>query len=464
MATLNFKFLADVAGLKTGVDQAQAKLGGFESATKNASAKIKGALGAISFIAIVKGLTDAAKAAQEDQIAQDLLAQQLRTTTGATDAQIKSAEGFISAMSKQAGIADDTLRPALQNAVRGTGDLSKGQELLQIAIDGAAASGKPLDAVLNALIKANNGNTGALYKLAPQLKETKGGIDDFAASVKGAGETAASPFDKFKVALDEAKETIGAAFLPVLNSLITTLGPLIEKIAPTLAKLIEGLAPIFIKLVEALIPLVEAILPPLIELFDALMPAIEPLIDLLVVLLVPIIKILAKVMEGLIKFLVPIIKAFADLAKGIMNGFGGIGTWFKTTVNGWISVFEGFVNGVIDGINIIPKAMNKLKFKIPDWVPFMGGQEFGFKLPTFSRVKIPRLAKGGIVMPSPGGSIVNVAEAGKAEAIIPLDRLGSMGGGNTYVININKASITGDEVIRAIRRYEVSQGRAILNG
>jgi len=68
-----------------------------------------------------------------------------------------------------------------------------------------------------------------------------------------------------------------------------------------------------------------------------------------------------------------------------------------------------------------------------------------------------------VVMPSPGGSIVNVAEAGKPEAIIPLDRLNGMGG-NTYIININKASMTGQEVVQAIRRYQQGQGRVILNG
>jgi len=75
------------------------------------------------------------------------------------------------------------------------------------------------------------------------------------------------------------------------------------------------------------------------------------------------------------------------------------------------------------------------------------------------KVTIPKLANGGIVSPSPGGSIVNVAEAGEAEAIIPLSKLNGMGGGNTYVININRAQLTGDEVVQAIRRYEISRGR-----
>ena len=34
---------------------------------------------------------------------------------------------------------------------------------------------------------------------------------------------------------------------------------------------------------------------------------------------------------------------------------------------------------------------------------------------------IPRLARGGIIMPRPGGTLVDVAEAGYPEAVIPLD-------------------------------------------
>jgi len=460
-ATLNFKFVANAAGLKSGISDAQGQLTGFQKTTEGVSKRLGAAIGAISFVAIVKGLTDAAKAASEDQIAQDKLALQIKTSTSATDAQIKSNENWITATSMSAGVADDVLRPALANAVRSTGDLGKAQDLLKIALDGAAATGKPLGTVMKALEQASNGNTTALYKMAPQLKATKGGIDDFAKSVSGAAGTSASPFAKFTIALDEAKETIGAAFLPVLTQLMTTLGPIVTKLAPTFAKVIEGLAPIVIKLVDALLPLIEAILPPLLELFTALMPVVEPIIDLLTVLLVPIIKILAFVLGGLVKLFLPLINGFADMGKGITNAFTGIGSWFKKTINMWIGIFESFTNGVIDGINLIPNALNSLKFKVPDWVPFIGGKTLGFNIPTFKHIKIPRLADGGVVMPSPGGSIVNVAEAGKAEAIIPLDRLGNLNGGNTYTININRASITGEEIVQAIRRFEVSRGRTV---
>lgn len=455
MANLTFRFLANDTGLKKGINQAKGNLTGFEKATKTASLNIGKALGAISFAAVISGLTNAAKAASEDAIAQNKLALQLQTSTNATDAQIASVEKNITALSKQTGIADDVLRPALANAARATGDMTRAQELLTIGLDVAAATGKPLTTVMSALEKAENGNTTALYKLAPQLKETKGGIDDLAKSVKGAAEVSASPFAKFKVSLDEAKETIGAAFLPILEKLIETLSPLIEKIAPVLAKVISALAPIFIKLVEALLPLIEKLLPPLVELLEALMPVILPLVEILTELLVPIIKIVVQVFKFLLNAIKPIIGFIGTLVKGMKEQFSGFGTFFKGIINGWLGLVQSFINFFIGGINGLIKTANAGLGFLGDLI----GKNLKIKL--LGQVSIPKLAKGGIVTPSPGGSIVNVAEAGEAEAIIPLSKLGNIGGGNNYTININKAQVTGDEIVQAIRRFEISRGRAV---
>ena len=55
------------------------------------------------------------------------------------------------------------------------------------------------------------------------------------------------------------------------------------------------------------------------------------------------------------------------------------------------------VNGVLNGINNITDALNDIQFNIPDWVPLIGGKIWGFNLPTFADVSLPRLAQGGFV-------------------------------------------------------------------
>jgi hypothetical protein len=227
MAQVNFKFVSNTKGLQDGLKKSSKSLKTFEGTTKKISGGIGKLLGgfglAFGASALISGLTNATKAAAEDLKQQKLLAGQLKRTTKASDAQIKGAERYVETLSMQTGILDDDLRPALANAVRGSGSLEKGQKLLQIALDGSVASGKPLDTVLNALIKANNGNTASLYRLAPELKKTKGNIDDYAKSVKGAAEAGADPFAKFNVAVENLSETFGALLLPYVEQFVTFL-------------------------------------------------------------------------------------------------------------------------------------------------------------------------------------------------------------------------------------------------
>ena len=50
-------------------------------------------------------------------------------------------------------------------------------------------------------------------------------------------------------------------------------------------------------------------------------------------------------------------------------------------------------------------------------VPLIGGQTF-----SFSQIpRIPVLAKGGIIMPSAGGTLATIGEAGRPERVEPLD-------------------------------------------
>ena len=81
---------------------------------------------------------------------------------------------------------------------------------------------------------------------------------------------------------------------------------------------------------------------------------------------------------------------FINMWEGIKKGVASI-------INGIIGGFEGFVNGLIGGINFLIRAINKLSFNVPDWVPGIGGKTLGFNLKEVSKVSIPRLATGGYV-------------------------------------------------------------------
>jgi len=224
-----------------GIQKAIAQFKQLEGAgAKSAFALKKAMLPAVAVIGgLTAGLGMATQAAVEDQKAQDLLAQQLRTSAMATDDVIASNEEFISGMSRAFAVADDDLRPAMANLVRSTGSVKTAQGLMTTALDIAAATGKDLETVTLALGKAANGQTAALTKLDPSLKgviDSSSSLDDItnalAVSFGGAATVAAESFDGrmkgMKIALDETKESIGAALLPVLEKLLTIMKPVAD--------------------------------------------------------------------------------------------------------------------------------------------------------------------------------------------------------------------------------------------
>jgi hypothetical protein len=171
--TLKLALLADTKQFIDGLDKA-------DKETRSFSEKLGGALkaGALAFAALgaaagaaaIKIGVDAVKAAIEDEKAQASLAQTLRNTTKATDAQIAATEDFIDKTARATGVADDQLRPSLQRLLVSTKDLTQAQKLQTLALDISAGTGKDLLQISDALAKASDGNFKALKNLGVELK------------------------------------------------------------------------------------------------------------------------------------------------------------------------------------------------------------------------------------------------------------------------------------------------------
>lgn len=101
--------------------------------------------------------------------------------------------------------------------------------------------------------------------------------------------------------------------------------------------------------------------------------------------------------------------------QSICNGLRSavVGIW-----NGMGSGIQSIVNGIISVVNGMVRALNRISFDVPDWVPIMGGKSFGFSIPTIPSVSW--FATGGIIKGSQDGTIVGVGENGGDEAIVPL--------------------------------------------
>ena len=172
---------------------------------------------------------DAVKAAIEDEKAQALLADQLRKTVGANNALIASTESYIETLMLATNIGDDQLRPALASLVRVTGDLTKAQNILGVAVDLSIASQKDLGSVTAALGKAAMGQTTALGRLGLGLSQTTLAGGDFNAILReitaktggaaaAAMDTTAGKVQNLGVRFDELKEQLGTELLPVVET------------------------------------------------------------------------------------------------------------------------------------------------------------------------------------------------------------------------------------------------------
>lgn len=115
-------------------------------------------------------------------------------------------------------------------------------------------------------------------------------------------------------------------------------------------------------------------------------------------------------------------KWFEDAFTNIGNFFGDVWEnvtgFFKTIVNGWIGIIEDFINFFIDGLNNMIRLANQGLGFLGDLI----GQEL--KVSLIPNITLPRLAQGGVVSPTPGGTIAQIAEAGRPERVEPLDEKG----------------------------------------
>jgi hypothetical protein len=330
--TLKLSILADVDDLKKKLDVGANEVEGFggklEKFGKVAAAAFAAAAAAAAAYA-GKLAIEGVKAAIEDEAAQKRLALALQNVTAATDAQIASVEEQILKTSLATGVADDKLRPALQRLAVATGSVEKSQELLTLALDVSAATGKDVETVSNALGKAYEGNTASLARLGIGLSSAEiktlgleGTVKQLASTFGGAAATQANTFEgqieRLKVAFDETKESVGAALLPTLQNLLNFF--------------------------------INTVIPKFIQFKDAALKPVQDAIE--------------RNREALTT-LGTIIKDF--VIPLILNGFGDALRFLGKIAGGILDVIGAVVNGIksavsfaIDSINALIRAYNAI--------------------------------------------------------------------------------------------------------
>lgn len=256
--TFVVKFVSDTDAAIKGVKKMSTSFSEFSQTVEGkAVSALKGlipsfkqiaAVGIGSFVGLAAAAYKFTEAAAEDQKAQALLVNQIKATTFANQAQIDALGEYIDKMQMATGVADDELRPALAQLVRGTGSLTQAQGLLSLALDVAAGSGKSVGEVSLALSKAATGSVTALTRLGIPLDENAKKSKDFNAIVSqlndtfsGAAATAANTFaggmKRLKLGLSEVGESLGYILLPYAEKFV---GILNDYVIPALKVFVEN--------------------------------------------------------------------------------------------------------------------------------------------------------------------------------------------------------------------------------
>ena len=134
------------------------------------------------------------------------------------------------------------------------------------------------------------------------------------------------------------------------------------------------------------------------------------------------------VFKGVIQFIKGVFSGDWEGAwNGIVTAFDGIFSGIADIAKGPINMVIGLINGLLSGmqrgINAVVKGINKLSFKVPNWVPGIGGDHFGFDLPQVGFGSIPYLAQGGYVKPNTPQLAMIGDNRHQGEVVAPEDKL-----------------------------------------
>ena len=239
-------------------------------------------------------------------------------------------------------------------------------------------------------------------------------------------------FSSIRDGLSEVIETLlsgyNTYFAPVLDSLAGKFSEVWgDHIQPLLSSFIDlfGEVGTFVENVW------KSVFQPLLNwVADKIFPVISPVLEGIGTLVLTVFAGIADTLNGFITVATGVI----GFVNGVFSGdwskaWEGVKTVFKGVwdampdfIKGPIKLIIGFVNSMIgaieNGINFVVRGMNNLQFDVPDWVPGIGGETFGFDLSEISLPRIPQLARGGVLEKGQ----VGLLEGNGAAAVVPLEK------------------------------------------
>jgi hypothetical protein len=275
--TLVVSIIGDASKLASTLDDSANKVEGFGGSMLGTVGKVAAVAGAAGLAA--GAIMDMTQAAADDAQEQARLEQAIQAAGAATGDWEKQTQDAIAA-GQALAFTDTQIRDGMVPLVAAYGDVESASAAMATAQDIARFANVDLATASEAVAKAHDGNATALGRmlnmstqgltatevLAEAQRRAAGQAETYASSTAGG-------LERMGIMFSEVGETVGSAFLPVLEELLPVLIPIIEQFA----ELIQDLLPVLIPLLKlAVIPL-KLVAKAISAILDVLGPLIEGL-------------------------------------------------------------------------------------------------------------------------------------------------------------------------------------------
>lgn len=341
------------------------------------------AAGTVAFGGIAFAAKQSLDAFEENETATVRLAQLLKTSRGASDAQIKALTDQAEAL-ERVGVVSANVTKVAQGTFA-TFDLEADsiKKLTPAFLDmvvserGVNATTEDMISFANGLGQALQGNfqsltqrgfildedTKAMIKNGTETERVAALVSVLNSTYEGMNEaqrnTSAGMEKGLLMTFQRMEQAIGAGLAPAVERLSGKVLPLLDRFAawvetnPDLAANIMLVAGAFAAVV-AVVGTLGLLLPAVIAGFGLLLGPVGVVIG---------------VLGALVGAVTAVALIFDDLFNHTGEVWAGIKEYFKEGVNFLIGLAEGWANGWVKAVNVILGALNKIHFSIPDWVP-----------------------------------------------------------------------------------------------
>lgn len=252
---------------------------------------------------------------------------------------------------------------------------------------------------------------------------------------------------------------------------VNHLKPLVDNVVDFAGEFVTAALNIYNNFVAPVIMWVQDRLAPVFNrVFNGILNVVKPVVSGII----DSVSGLVTILKGVTQFIGGVFSSdWSKAWQGIKTAFSGVwktvAATLKTPINAIFAMIENLVNRCIGGINSLIRGFNSIKWKVPDWVPALGGKSVGFNIRQISNIAIPRLAEGGWVRANNPQLAIVGDNRREGEIIAPeskiteaVEKAKSVARDVKLMIEVVVNYPDGRRIIKQINQAQLEEGKILL--